>query len=64
MSIDSSVHASVQHGKDAALVQAAKDKCSSGNDTLVTRTKERIRRSQGKLLVTLILLDRARKTGR
>ena len=64
MSIDSSVHASVQHGKDAALVQAAKDKRSSSNGTLVAQANDRIRRSQGKLLVTLILLDRARKTGR
>ena len=64
MSIDSSVHASVEHGKDAALVHAAKDECSSRHAALVAQANDRIRRSQGKLLVTLILLDRARKTGR
>ena len=60
MSIDSSVHASVEHGKDAALVHAVKQECGS-TETLVTQASDRIRRSQGKLFVTLVLIEQAHK---
>jgi hypothetical protein len=60
MSIQSSIHSGIQDGEDAALVHAAKEKGSS-NGTLVEQAADRIRRSQGKLFVTLVLMEQARK---
>jgi hypothetical protein len=42
------------------LVHAAKERASS-NGTLVEQAADRIRRSQGKLFVTLVLMEQARK---
>jgi len=60
MSMQSSIHSSIQNGEDAVLVQAAKDKASS-NGTQVEQAAERIRRSQGKLFVTLVLIEQSRR---
>ena len=59
MSIQSSIHSGIQHGEDAALVHAAKE--SSSNATLMEQAADRIRRSQGKLFVTLVLMEQARR---
>jgi len=58
--MQSSIHSSIQNGEDAVLVQAAKDKASS-NGTQVEQAAERIRRSQGKLFVTLVLIEQSRR---
>jgi hypothetical protein len=60
MSIQSDVHSGIQHGEDAAFVHAANER-RSGNATLVAQAADRIRRSQGKLFVTLVLIEQARK---
>ena len=60
MSIQSSIHSGLQNGEDAAFVQAANERRSS-NATLVEQAADRIRRSQGKLFVTLVLIEQARK---
>jgi hypothetical protein len=58
--VHSGTHAGIQHGEDAALVHAANERPSS-NATLVEQAADRIRRSQGKLFVTLVLMEQARK---
>jgi hypothetical protein len=60
MSVQSDVHAGIQHGEDAAFVQAANERQGS-NATLVEQAADRIRRSQGKLFVTLVLMEQAHK---
>lgn len=60
-SIQPSIHSGIQHGKDAASVHAAKERRSNFG-TLMEQASDRIRRSQGKLFVTLVLMEQARKT--
>ena len=57
--VHSGIHSGIQHGEDAASVHAAKQSSSDG--TQVAQATERIRRSQGKLFVTLVLMEQARK---
>jgi hypothetical protein len=58
--VHSGTHSGIQNGEDAALVQAAKEG-SSNIGTLMEQASDRIRRSQGKLFVTLVLMEQARK---
>jgi hypothetical protein len=46
--------------EDAALVHAAKES-RSNIGTLMEQASNRIRRSQGRLFVTLVLIEQARK---
>jgi hypothetical protein len=51
----------IHRSAETAFVHAAKEKYDSC-EHLVAQATNRIRRSQGKLLVALVLIDRARRT--
>jgi hypothetical protein len=53
----------IQRSEETALVHAAKERGGSW-EHLVAQAASRIKRSQGKLLVAMVLIDRARRTAR
>jgi hypothetical protein len=53
----------IHRSEETALVHAAKERCDS-YEHLVAQATNRIKRSQGELLVAMVLIDRARRTAR
>ena len=52
-----------QRSAETAFVHAAEERCDSC-EHLVAQATNRLRRSQGKLLVAMVLIDRAHRTAR